>query len=385
MGHRRRYCQANTWCKFCITDTHATQACRKYEKIVKDNPIVSSRRNTLVQVQGQRAAVNPQEPTQQPLFPHPPVQCYNPTVIPQIVMHNSAPQAEECESREHSRKSPQNQMKEVQTPMSKQLPHQRSCQDVRMDPHYQKPPQYAEINYHRPSPQTPIEVNEIGPTIQQGVIQHPVQRHTQAAGEQPRGSTVPVNTQQTTSVPNLQINESDGAHERGRKQESDPDQNGYILNCIHESRPLTLNDVGRPEFVNHYYTGEGFIPMTSKKLIKLDKCDMSTESSLRNAQPQGMEHEYREHYQNSWITWQQHETERRQVQQHGNAALHNDLREDSQDSLRMIPVFRKAEPIQKERNVNRGIHSKFIEHSQQSLGALNVGKSRVQATDQMNT
>ena len=67
--------------------------------------------------------------------------------------------------------------------MSKELPHQRSCQDVRMDPRYQKPPQYAEIHYHQPSPQTLIEVNEIVPTIQQGVIQRPVQRHTQATGE----------------------------------------------------------------------------------------------------------------------------------------------------------------------------------------------------------
>ena len=74
MGHGQHYCQANTWCKFCTTDTHATQACRKYEKFVKDNPIASSRRNTPVQVQGQRAAVNTQEPTQRPLFPHPPVQ-----------------------------------------------------------------------------------------------------------------------------------------------------------------------------------------------------------------------------------------------------------------------------------------------------------------------
>ena len=56
-----------------------------------------------------------------------------------------------------------------------------------------------------------------------------------------------------------------------------------------------------------------------------------------------------------------------------------------QNSLRMTPVSQKTEAIQKERNVNRGIHSKFIEHSQQSLGTLNVGKSRVQATDQMNT
>ena len=183
MGHGRCYCQVNTWCKFCITDTHAMPACCKYEKFVKDNPIASSRRNTPVQVHGQRAAVNPQERPQQPLFPHPPVQRYNPTVIPQIAMHSLAPQAEERESREHSRKSPQNQMKEVRTSMLKQLPHQRSCQDVRMDPRYQKPPQYAEINYHRPSPQTQLEVNEIGSTIQQGVIQHPVQRHTQAAGE----------------------------------------------------------------------------------------------------------------------------------------------------------------------------------------------------------
>ena len=67
--------------------------------------------------------------------------------------------------------------------MSKQPPQQRSCQDVRMDPRYQNPPQYAEINYHRPSPQMPVEVNEMGPTIQQGVIQCPVQRHTQATGE----------------------------------------------------------------------------------------------------------------------------------------------------------------------------------------------------------
>ena len=268
--------------------------------------------------------------------------------------------------------------------MLKQLLHQRSCQDVCMDPRYQKPPQYAEINYHRPSPQTPVEVNEIGPTIQQGVIQRLVQRHTQAAGG-PRRPTVPVSAQQTTSVPSLQINENGGARERDRKQESDPDQNGYIFNCIHENRPFTVNDVGRPVFVNHYYAGEAFIPVTNKKLIKLDECDVSTEISLRNSQPQGMEREFKEHSQNSWITWQPDETEKGQVQRHGNAALHSDLREDSQNSLRMTPISRKTETIQKESNANRGIHSEFVEHSQQSLGALNVGKSRVQATDHITT
>ena len=192
MGHGRCYCQVNTLCKFCITGTHATQACRKYEKFVKDNPIASSRRNTPIQVQGQRVAVNPQEKPQQPLFPHPPVQRYNPTVIPQITIHSLTPQEKESESREHSRKLPHNQMKEVRTLMSKRLPHQRSCQDLRMDPHYQKPPQYAEINYRRPSPQPPVEVNEIVPTIQQGVIQRQVQRPAQMASEQPKRPTVPM-------------------------------------------------------------------------------------------------------------------------------------------------------------------------------------------------
>ena len=154
----------------------------------------------------------------------------------------------------------------------------------------------------------------MGPTIQQGVIQRPVQRHSQAAGERPRGSTVLVNTQQTTSAPNLQINESGGAQERDRKQESDPGENGYEINCIHENRPFAVNDVGRPVFVNHYYVGEAFIPVTNKKLIKLDECDVLTESSLRNTQPQRMECESREHSQNSWITRQPDEAERGQVQ-----------------------------------------------------------------------
>ena len=180
-----------------------------------------------------------------------------------------------------------------------------------MDPCYQEPPQYAEINYHQPSPQRPVEVNKIGPTIQQGVIQHPVQRHTQPT-EGPRRPTVPVNAQQTTSVPSLQINDNGGAHERARKQESDLEENGYVINCIHENRPFTVNDVGRPVFVNHYYVGEAFIPVTNKRLIKLDECDVSTEISLRNAQPQDIEREFKEHSQNSQIIQQTAEAEREQ-------------------------------------------------------------------------
>ena len=111
------------------------------------------------------------------------MQCFDPTVIPHLATNALEMQWNERDFKEDSQKSPQNQMKEVQTAMSKQFPYQRSCQDIRMDPRYQKPPQYAEISDHRHSPQTPIEVNEIGPTIQQGVIQCPVQRHCQTAGE----------------------------------------------------------------------------------------------------------------------------------------------------------------------------------------------------------
>ena len=51
----------------------------------------------------------------------------------------------------------------------------------------------------------------------------------------------------------------------------------------------------------------------------------------------------------------------------------------------MTPISQKTETIQKERNINRGIHSEFTEHSQQSLGTLNIERLRVQATDQINT
>ena len=51
----------------------------------------------------------------------------------------------------------------------------------------------------------------------------------------------------------------------------------------------------------------------------------------------------------------------------------------------MTSVSRNTEASQKKSNTNRGIHKEFVEHSQQSLGAWNVGKSRVQATDQLTT
>ena len=124
-----------------------------------------------------------------------------------------------------------------------------------------------------------------------------------------------MNTQQTASVSNSQITGNGGTLERDKlpKQEGDPNPNDYVLNCIHENRPLTLNDVARPVFVNHYYAGEAFIPATSKKLIKLDECDVSTENSLRNVQQQGTECKYRENSQNLRIAQQQTRIEKGQA------------------------------------------------------------------------
>ena len=42
-------------------------------------------------------------------------------------------------------------------------------------------------------------------------------------------------------------------------------------------------------------------------------------------------------------------------QQHGNAIVHSDLREDSQNSLKMTSVSRNIEASQKTTNGNRGI------------------------------
>ena len=160
-----------------------------------------------------------------------------------------------------------------------------------------------------------------------------------------------MNTQQTTSVPNLQIAENGGTRERDKlpKQEGDPNRNDYVLNCIHENRPLTLNDVARPVFVNHYYVGEAFIPATSKKLMKLGECDVSTENSLRNVQQQGAEREYREHSQNLRMAQQQTRIEKGQVQQNGhNRDLHSNLREDSQNSLRMTQFCERLKQYRRE-------------------------------------
>ena len=96
-GHWKCYCRVTTWCRFCTSEMHATQACRKYANFIRDNPIVSSRRTTLVQEQ--RRTEPPQvnisvqqqyqhETDQRQLFPHPPTQCFQAPEIPPMEMRN---------------------------------------------------------------------------------------------------------------------------------------------------------------------------------------------------------------------------------------------------------------------------------------------------------
>ena len=91
-GHWKRHCRATTWCKFCMSETHETQACRRYANFVRDNPITSSRRTTPVQDQKKVETIRPsasaghqQEIDRRQLFPHSPTQRFQAPEIPPMV------------------------------------------------------------------------------------------------------------------------------------------------------------------------------------------------------------------------------------------------------------------------------------------------------------
>ena len=93
MGHWKCYCRNMTWCKFCTSETHTTQACRRYANFVRDNPIASSRRMTPVQEQRSSEINRPNVSVEQKsqyemernqLFSHPPTQRFWPLEIPPV-------------------------------------------------------------------------------------------------------------------------------------------------------------------------------------------------------------------------------------------------------------------------------------------------------------
>ena len=82
-GHWKRYCQVTRWCRFCTSETHATQACKKYANFVRDNPIASNRRTTPEQPEPPR--VQPQQGIDmRQLFPQPLTQHFQPTTVPPV-------------------------------------------------------------------------------------------------------------------------------------------------------------------------------------------------------------------------------------------------------------------------------------------------------------
>ena len=100
--------------------------------------------------------------------------------------------------------------------------------------------------------------------------------------------------QQGQSHHNGNIMSDPEENRRDRLPEHDSNNTDYVMNCIHKNRPLSMKDIGRPVVVNHYYAGKQLIPLTSKKFIRLDKCDISMEISARNLQMQGPSYKSRE-------------------------------------------------------------------------------------------
>ena len=131
-------------------------------------------------------------------------------------------------------------------------------------------------------------MNELGPTIQQGVIQHPVRgvQPDKEARFETQTRTVPQNRSSDNG------NHMSGPEENGGDRLPTHNENsfpeGYVRNCIQEGRQLSLNDVARPVFMNHYYAGEPIVPLMNKRYIRFDECDVSSESAVGIQQPQSM-------------------------------------------------------------------------------------------------
>ena len=157
--------------------------------------------------------------------------------------------------------------------------------------------------------------------------------------------------------------------------------NGYVLNCIHEGRPFSLNDVTRPVFVNHYYAGEPLMPITNKKCIRLDECDVLSENSLRNPQSQAINHEFSEHSRES-LAMQQQVFNGRNVgsiplgslkEHNDNRGIHSEFPEQSRNSLKIPRMTQKVGEdlqINSVKGHKGALESKFKETSRHSLGVV---------------
>ena len=158
--------------------------CKKYTNFAKDDPIASSRRTTpehpprIQPQQGVGAA---------PVFPHPPTQRFQAPVVPPAKVGNP------------------------------RYPMQHQFSDAKEQPGCQDGPSISTptttlftVTATSTSTDPPVEVNKLGPTIQQGVIQHPV------GGTQP-GKETRFQALTKTATQSGRDNTTNFAPEPGRK------------------------------------------------------------------------------------------------------------------------------------------------------------------------
>ena len=236
----------------------------------------------------------------------------------------------------------------------------------------------------------------MGPTIQQGVIQCPVQQRTQftTIGARPKEAVQSTKVQQTSSTlpgqnhsrGNLTSDPRDNGRDRLPEREENSNYSDYVMNSIDGSRPFPLSEVARPVFVNHYYGGKPLILVTSKRLIRLDESDITTENSVRNPQPQAINCEFLERLRDSLKMQQPRDgrptpPENSQRQDH-NRGIHREFVEPSWNLLRILTTMRKgAELMESIQGHKGGFHSEFVEPSQHLPGTVNMGRSWVQVAD----
>ena len=158
----------------------------------------------------------------------------------------------------------------------------------------------------------------------------------------------------------------------------------HNIKVLPEGYQSALNETVRPVFVNHYYAGEAVVSGTNRRYIRLDDCDVLSESVQGIQQMQAVDREFIEHSRESLptrcppskttrevITEEERLTSR-------NVGLHHEFSEQSQNLLKGA-VRRKTSQTQ----ANEA-HGKYRESSQHSPETMNVGKSRVQAANRMD-
>ena len=71
----------------------------------------------------------------------------------------------------------------------------------------------------------------------------------------------------------------------------------HNIKVLPEGYQLALNETVRPVFVNHYNAGEAVVSGTNRRYIRLDDCDVLSESVQGIQQTQAVDRKFIEH---SW-------------------------------------------------------------------------------------